>query len=168
MPLIQRQTELPTANRLPVHTCLLLNVSQCDVSENFENFIITVYNPLSRNVTMPVRIPVTGESYIVLDPKGKKVLADMVPIPEPVLKIPGRRSLATKELVFLAENLPPLGYHAYVIFKSNHIDRPKNPRSSVPKDIVMGPRVSILILQDSVVVGIRTKFCVGIINILIF
>ena len=126
-------------------TCLLLNISQCDVSEKSTQFVVTVYNPLSRNITKSIRIPVTGVSYIVQDANGKKMLADMVPIPEPMLNIPGRFSQATKELVFMAENLPPLGFCSYYITKSNHIDHSKQFKHSSGRDIILGSRVSIFI-----------------------
>ena len=132
-----------------MESCLLLNISQCDVTENHSQFVVTLYNPLSQNVTIPIRIPVTGLSYIVRDPKGKKIVTDMVPIPTPVLKIPGRTSKAKYELVFIAEDMQPLAFRSYFIKKSNHIDRPKKLRSSVPKDIVMGSDVSILIFPLS-------------------
>ena len=45
--------------------------------------------------------------------------AQLVPIPEFVLSIPGRISSATYELVFLAAQLPPLGVKSYFIEKSS-------------------------------------------------
>ncbi|KAJ9584475.1 hypothetical protein L9F63_021169 [Diploptera punctata] len=42
------------------------------------------------------------------------------------------------ELVFRAENLPPLGFHSYYISKSNHIYRSKQFKASNDRDIIMG------------------------------
>lgn len=39
----------------------------------------------------------------------------MIPIPKPVLNIPGRKSKAIAELIFRASDLPPLGYKSYYI-----------------------------------------------------
>jgi len=47
--------------------CPLLNISQCDVSENARSFIVTVYNPLARRVNKFVRIPIKTEKLIVTD-----------------------------------------------------------------------------------------------------
>lgn len=40
-----------------------------------------------------------------------------VPLPNTVKCIPGRKSLANSELVFIADDLPPLGYKSYLITK---------------------------------------------------
>lgn len=44
---------------------------------------------------------------------------ELVPIPVPVSHIPGRRSNATCELLFKADNLPQLGLKSYHIEKVN-------------------------------------------------
>lgn len=76
-----------------------------------------VFNPLARSVTHHVRVPVSSSSYKVYDAQGVEVQAQMVPLPEPVLRIPGRVSPAKQELIFRAEKLPALGYSAYYIQK---------------------------------------------------
>lgn len=48
---------------------------------------------------------------------GSVIPTQLIPIPPFVLNIPGRNSSATVELVFLAEDLPPLGYKAYHVTK---------------------------------------------------
>lgn len=50
--------------------CKMLNISECEVSENNSKFVITLYNPLSRAVTTPVRIPVKYADYKVTGPNG--------------------------------------------------------------------------------------------------
>lgn len=47
------------------------NVSQCNVSENFETFIVTVYNPMSHEESLYVHLPILGNSYSVRDAAGK-------------------------------------------------------------------------------------------------
>lgn len=41
----------------------------------------------------------------------------LIPIPQPVKDIPGRRSTAKNELVFRATALPPLGFKSYYVKK---------------------------------------------------
>lgn len=53
---------------------------------------------------------------------GNAVKAQLVPIPKPVLSIPGRDSSATSELVFQAADIPPLGFLRF------HIQRTANHR----------------------------------------
>lgn len=48
---------------------------------------------------------------------GNVLQTQLIPIAPFVLNIPGRNSSATVELVFLAEDLPPLGYKSYHISK---------------------------------------------------
>lgn len=46
---------------------------------------------------------------------GLPVDFDEVPISEGVMKVPGRRSNATHDAVFLAKNIPPLGLVNYYV-----------------------------------------------------
>ncbi|KAJ8919646.1 hypothetical protein NQ315_006173, partial [Exocentrus adspersus] len=99
--------------------CRLLNTSQCEFTETNDNFVVTVYNPLSRSVSKFIRLPVTGIHYTVQDPKGKLVVNQMIPIAQPILRIPGRQSAATSELVFQATDVPPLGFNSYFVRKTD-------------------------------------------------
>ncbi|XP_026811581.1 lysosomal alpha-mannosidase-like isoform X3 [Rhopalosiphum maidis] len=114
-------------------SCHLLNISQCEVSEHSEQFVLTLYNPLSRPVTEFVRLPITAETaYTVTDPWGQNLTVQFVPLPDAVLRIPGRESSATAELVFQAEDIPPLGYKSYLITKqpSSYTDSLRAKRSA--------------------------------------
>uniref|UniRef100_A0A8C9TTQ7 Alpha-mannosidase n=1 Tax=Scleropages formosus TaxID=113540 RepID=A0A8C9TTQ7_SCLFO len=55
----------------PREYCLSLNISVCPATENSYKFFLTVYNPLSRMVSWPVRLPVNGSDYMVLQPHGQ-------------------------------------------------------------------------------------------------
>lgn len=46
---------------------------------------------------------------------GNQLTGQTVPIPEQVQNVPGRTSNATVELVFLANNIPPLGFKSYYV-----------------------------------------------------
>jgi hypothetical protein len=102
---------------LDFDSCTQLNISQCATSESSDRFVILIFNPLARPVTHHVRVPVASSTYKVYDNKGAEIQAQLVPLPEPVMRIPGRISPAKQDLVFRAENLPPLGYTAYYIQK---------------------------------------------------
>ncbi|RZC32509.1 lysosomal alpha-mannosidase, partial [Asbolus verrucosus] len=103
---------------IKLNSCLLTNVSSCPLTETEDSFVVTVYNPLSRPVTKYVRLPVTAEAYDVQDPNGAKLPVQLIPTPEPILKIPGRRSSAKVELIFKAD-IPPLGFSSYIVTKKS-------------------------------------------------
>ena len=104
-------------------TCMNLNVSICDVSENSLQFTVVLYNPLAHSMYQHIRVPVPGDKYIVKDYKGVEVPSQIVPIPSSVMKIAYRNSIASNELVFLANELPPLGYKSYFVTKiTNTLD----------------------------------------------
>lgn len=71
-------TKKPSAPVMPFNSCLLLNVSQCNVSEKANTFVVTLYNPLSQPVTHHVRLPVTEIAYSVKDPAGKYTLGEIL------------------------------------------------------------------------------------------
>lgn len=60
---------------------------------------------------IPAVVVFTLTTHVV----GKKIAVQIMPIPETVLNIPGRESNATAELIFLASELPPLGFKSYYI-----------------------------------------------------
>ncbi|XP_069699539.1 lysosomal alpha-mannosidase-like [Periplaneta americana] len=105
-------------NAVEVFNCLRLNVSACDITETEDRFVVTVYNPLSHEVTHFVRLPVIGGTYKVQGPDATTLVTQMVPIPPEVIAAPEREnSTATHDLVFKAENLPPLGFRSYYVTK---------------------------------------------------
>ncbi|XP_044001802.1 lysosomal alpha-mannosidase-like isoform X1 [Aphidius gifuensis] len=97
------------------YSCLLLNTSTCTVSEDSKKFVVTLYNPQSNPVSSYIRIPVNGKSYIVNDHTGAEILTQLVPIPLAVVQLPGRKSIATRELVFRALNISAFGYQSYFV-----------------------------------------------------
>ncbi|XP_030561633.1 lysosomal alpha-mannosidase isoform X2 [Drosophila novamexicana] len=106
----------PTSQRpFEFKTCTLLNISSCATSESSGPFALTLYNPLAHTTKEYVRVPVADYKYIVLDPTGKSLTTQVVPVPKPVAAIKHRNSIAEYELVFLASNLPAMGYKTYYI-----------------------------------------------------
>ena len=70
--------------------CPMLNVTECKVSETNDKFVVNVYNPLGRSVDKIVRLPISAPGYQVQDPKGEMIQTQAIPIPKPVLQIPGK------------------------------------------------------------------------------
>lgn len=62
-----------TAESIDMKNCLLLNVSSCPTTETSDDFVVTIYNPLSRVVHPLMRIPVasTDTEYSIKCPMGK-------------------------------------------------------------------------------------------------
>lgn len=119
-------------------SCPALNISACDKTEGLQNFIVTLYNPLPHSTFQYVRVPVSGTNYSILDYRGVPTPFQMVSIPGSVKNLNFRISNATNgkrtftpqkgidfqnqcffpvstEMVFLANELPPLGYKSYFI-----------------------------------------------------
>lgn len=96
-------------------SCLNLNISLCDVSENADQFIVTVYNPLAHATYQYVRVPVGGQKYEVQDYRNIVVPSQLVPISNGVKSLGFRQSNAEFELVFQATEVPALGYKSYFV-----------------------------------------------------
>lgn len=69
------RNELPAgAEPLPQVFSCNLNASQCDSTEKNPQFVINVYNSLSREIDKYIRVPVpAGSDYQVLDPDGMMI-----------------------------------------------------------------------------------------------
>ncbi|KAJ8951624.1 hypothetical protein NQ318_012294 [Aromia moschata] len=94
--------------------CPLANVSICQDSKK-DNFRVLLYNPLGRTVSHYVQIPVDAGTWTVTDPDGRAVTNYLY---NPVRSFQFvaddiDQSLNEKVLMFMAENLPPLGYKIY-------------------------------------------------------
>ncbi|XP_032528142.2 lysosomal alpha-mannosidase-like isoform X2 [Danaus plexippus] len=105
-----------------------LNESSCATSEDSQQFVVTVYNPLGWNTLEPIRIPVLDGEYEVYAPNGEKVTSQLLDIPNPVRKIPTRKSGATHELTFIAK-LHPLSIKSFFIKKMQRTRRGIDYRS---------------------------------------
>eukprot|EP00092_Neocalanus_flemingeri_P041666 GFUD01045381.1.p1 GENE.GFUD01045381.1~~GFUD01045381.1.p1 ORF type:complete len:827 (+),score=232.40 GFUD01045381.1:107-2482(+) len=99
--------------------CPALNISQCAVSENNENFIISIYNPLSKHVSPYIRVPVPSTEYGVYDDQGERLTVQVNQIPSFIKSIPGRISLAEYELIVRVVGVPPLGYRQVFVQKES-------------------------------------------------
>jgi len=100
---------------MPIQFCPLANVSYCPVSENHNQFVVIVYNPIGHNISTWLRVPVRGQSYSVIDSSLNKVDNQLVPVSVMTVGLPDRAdSDAESELVFHAM-APPLGFSTYFI-----------------------------------------------------
>ncbi|XP_054258367.1 lysosomal alpha-mannosidase isoform X2 [Macrosteles quadrilineatus] len=143
-----------TASTPPVvlNSCMLFNISQCETSESHNTFVVTLYNPLSRNVSRYIRLPVSGDghAYTVQDPQGQSIPVQIVPVPEPVVNVPGRFSDASVELVFRVVDLPPLGFRSYYVSPSNTLVSPNIiPERTNGRQFTVGHKGSLRVTIDS-------------------
>jgi lysosomal alpha-mannosidase len=118
--LLPKEDSNKTANKQIV--CDTLNITECSVSENNQNFTLIIYNPIGRAISQWVRVPVnSGHNYEVFDLNGVKVNETyLIPVSQSVLNIPGRKSIAKSELTFKT-HLLGVGFVTYFIRKSSKI-----------------------------------------------
>ncbi|XP_033225887.1 lysosomal alpha-mannosidase-like [Belonocnema kinseyi] len=122
--MIRNGKKSESQDSLEFYSCPLLNISSCEHTEINKNFVVTVYNPTSQPLKTFIRLPVKENSYQVTDyADGNEVATQTVPISTTVKKIPGRKTTASYELVFLANGIPPLGYLSYYVSKIDEEDR---------------------------------------------
>jgi len=100
--------------------CDTLNITECSVSENNQNFTLIIYNPIGRQISQWVRIPVSSDNnYEVFDSNGVKVNKTYtIPISQSVQHLQGRKSTANNELVFKADLLS-VGFVTYFVRKTS-------------------------------------------------
>lgn len=96
-------------------SCLNLNISLCNISENANQFMVTVYNPLAHATYQYVRFPVTGVKYEVRDYRDIVVPSQLVSVSDGVKSLNYRKSNANSELVFQATEVPAFGYKSYFV-----------------------------------------------------
>uniref|UniRef100_A0A1I8QD07 Alpha-mannosidase n=1 Tax=Stomoxys calcitrans TaxID=35570 RepID=A0A1I8QD07_STOCA len=109
----------PRPVKFEFKTCSLLNISMCDVSEQSEQFTLTLYNPLGHSVNDYVRVPVADVNYEVKDYKDVVLDIQYVPVPEAVQLLKFRKSLAKYELIFYVRDIPAFGYKSFYIKKTD-------------------------------------------------
>lgn len=77
----EASNETSDKNDFKFTNCLNLNISACEISENNNNFIVTIYNPLSHARFQHIRVPVTDMNYKVTDYRGmltKKIIGEQI------------------------------------------------------------------------------------------
>uniref|UniRef100_A0A905ATF6 Alpha-mannosidase n=1 Tax=Glossina morsitans morsitans TaxID=37546 RepID=A0A905ATF6_GLOMM len=94
-------------------SCLLLNISICDITQSVtEDWLVTVYNALTRVVKHYVRIPVPYGLYRIEDGNGNVLQSQLVPLPRELIDLNELRPNITQyELVFRVEVEKMSHYH---------------------------------------------------------
>ena len=111
----------PTVDLDQFHACpQLTNVSECSWTterlSDGNNLVLAVYNPASFKRDHVVRLPLKEDTAVwVRDPLGFTANVQYVAVSEQVQSLPGREGGATKEAVFTAVEVPPMGYALYYI-----------------------------------------------------
>uniref|UniRef100_A0A667WBF3 Alpha-mannosidase n=1 Tax=Myripristis murdjan TaxID=586833 RepID=A0A667WBF3_9TELE len=114
--------------------CDNLNISVCPLTESSHKFSVNVYNPLARPVTWPVRLPVNGTAYTVLDANGKPVDSQVVPVSGATRQVRKNRGSAANELLFQVQ-APPLGFSTYSVSLQRRGPPPASTRPRTPPAI---------------------------------
>ncbi len=97
---------------LDTFSCPQLNASICGLTENNDNLVLMVYNSLSRERSVFVRLPVKSSKTVsVFDEEGAAIPVETISIRNQVLNYPGRGDdvEADVEAVFMVEGVPALG-----------------------------------------------------------
>lgn len=127
------------AGSFEFESCHYLNISQCHISDaGSDRFMVTVYNPLAHSTFQAVRIPVLHQNYVVRDYRKSPVEVQVVAVNERVRAMPSRSSNASFEIVFLAQDIPGLGYKSYFVEKATESEgdrrvSERQPQESPPK-----------------------------------
>ena len=101
---------------LKLSSCLLTNVSICETTQK-DRFLVVIHNPLSRVVSHYVRLPVEGDSYKITGPDGDE-LYDIFDTIHSFDYVKESVKPASRELVFVARDLPALGIKVYYVEKT--------------------------------------------------
>ncbi|XP_071830046.1 lysosomal alpha-mannosidase-like isoform X3 [Apostichopus japonicus] len=94
--------------------CNYLNISMCPATENADSFAVILYNPIGRNVSTYVKIPVNGASYHVAGPDGSSVTNQVQAVSDAVQRVRRDRGSAKNDLFFFA-HVPALGFATYQV-----------------------------------------------------
>lgn len=101
---------------LKLSSCLLTNVSICETTQK-DRFLVVIHNPLSRVVSHYVHLPVEGDSYKITGPDGDE-LYDIFDTIHSFDYVKESVKPASRELVFVARDLPALGIKVYYVEKT--------------------------------------------------
>jgi len=102
---------------LDFKSCLLSNISVCDQSLK-NDFVVAVYNPLSRYVSTYIRLPVNDGVFEVKQSTDVVPHQISLPIDTFMTQAPSLTH-ATHELTFAAHDIPPLGYKLFHVKRTD-------------------------------------------------
>lgn len=137
-PYEQNEINSRRSDKISFDSCLLLNISQCEVAEQNKKFVVTVYNPLSQPVTHVIRIPAhDNTTFKVYNSEGTQLTMQIIQIHEALKKIPGRVSSTTHELLFRTDSIPPMGFKSFYVEQVN--SKPSDERGTHSSDVKSDP-----------------------------
>ncbi|CAL1527408.1 unnamed protein product [Lymnaea stagnalis] len=111
---IWQLTESDGGHNVAPQFCLNLNTSSCNVSEGRQQFLVTLYNPLSWQTDVNVRFPVSFNKLSITDGRGHSIVYQIVPIPDHIKRIPERKTSPDIEVV-LQTILPPMSVTTFSV-----------------------------------------------------
>ncbi|KAJ8946016.1 hypothetical protein NQ318_023263 [Aromia moschata] len=104
--------------KLQLSSCLLSNISICNVSQKSDAFVVVGYNPLSWPVTQYIRLPISNANFSIQGPDGDEEYDIVTAISDfAYVELPNQVPSKT-ELVFAAK-IPPMGLKMYFINKTS-------------------------------------------------
>ena len=107
-----------------INFCFLRNVSICPFTDHSVSFVAIVYNPLGRQNTWPIWLPISSDKATVYGPDAELVKSDVLPVDERTVSVRGNRGNAGYNLVFQA-TAPALGFSTYFVH-TNQTNGKKN------------------------------------------
>ncbi|XP_077212125.1 alpha-mannosidase At3g26720-like [Tasmannia lanceolata] len=123
--------------------CPLLNISYCPPSEidlsHGKSLVVVVYNSLGWKREDVIRIPVTSESVIVRDSKGREIESQLLPLANDLVTIRNYHVRAylgispsdtPKFWLTFPATVPPLGFNTYIVSHAEGAG-PKSTMSTV-------------------------------------
>ncbi|KAJ8919725.1 hypothetical protein NQ315_006253 [Exocentrus adspersus] len=116
---------LGAPNPLNLTSCFLSNVSVCSESDS-DQFNVLVYNPLARNASHYIQIPVRDGTWKVTDPTGEEIATQLTDTVRNLDYITNntKQKILPKVLFFKAEYLPALGYRVYSFQRTDNVGVP--------------------------------------------
>ena len=112
--LLPKSDENPMPKQVFCHS---LNISLCEITQGNQPIAVTLYNPIGRNVTKYISLPV-NQNFDVFNSTDKLIKSVVTPISSVILRIPERKSNATYHLTFKV-SLPAIGYATYLLIPNN-------------------------------------------------
>lgn len=126
--------------------CDHLNISVCHVTEQSKSFTVTVYNPIARDLTTVVRLPLMSSSMAVYGPHGAPVKSQILPISDATKQLRKdqnqTQSSSSFEIIFKAK-VPALGFATYFINSTKSCRLKELFRAPPKKDYEDSDEISI-------------------------
>ncbi|GFS23846.1 alpha-mannosidase, partial [Elysia marginata] len=116
-------------------------------------FQVSLYNPLARPVQYVTRVPVSGNKFTVLTPRGP-VQADIFPLSrETKALIPRSSQQADSELVFVA-SVPAVGFATYFVDRTSNKGFTSKEAEPSRDTVIQGKYVSVKFDDDGLMSSI--------------